>query len=129
MSRSPKLKIQSFIALMLLVFVGQTIAMPLMNCCMESENSISKSDEMTGHHAMHETDMSVHHQSEMVVTKHVHTEQVNCNHQCDVCLGTVLLVNFTAFTLKTAPAQLSNTYHFYLPLQSSDNPFRPPIFA
>ncbi len=112
---------------MLLVFVGQTVAMPLMSCCVETENMKSEAHEMSKHHAMHELDMPEHHQSEMTVNKHIHADEANCNHQCDVCLGTVLLGEFAAFTTQTASAQLNENYHFYLTTFSTDNPFRPPI--
>ena len=120
-------KIQSYLALMLLVFVGQTLAMPLMSCCVETENTKSESHEMGMHHAMHEIDMTDNHQLEMSVNKHEHSDNANCNHQCDVCLGTVLMGEFTAFTSQTDSAQLNETYHFYLATSSTDNPFRPPI--
>lgn len=118
---------------MLLVFVGQTVAMPLMSCCVETENTESEShemgmhDAMHVHNAMHEIDMTDNHQSEMSVNTHDHSDNANCNHQCDVCIGTVLLGEFAAFTTQTDSAQLNETYHFYLATSSTDNPFRPPI--
>ncbi len=126
-----RLKIQNIIALTLFVFVGQTVAMPLMNCCMENENTKPESHEMAKHHAMHAIDMPANNDSDMTVTNamHQHSDEVNCNHQCDICLGTVLLEEFAAISSQTASAQLDETYHFYLPASSTDNPFRPPIFA
>ena len=125
-----RLKIQSIIAVTLFVFVGQTVAMPLISCCMENENTKSEAHEMVQHHAMHEIDMPAHDDSVMSVTNtvHQHSDDANCNHQCDICLGTVLLAEFAAFSPQTASTQLNETYHFYLPASSTDNPFRPPIF-
>ncbi|MDC1436342.1 hypothetical protein N8303_03700 [Gammaproteobacteria bacterium] len=126
MSRS---KMHSYFILMLLVFAGQSIATPFMNCCMETENTKSEAHGMSSHHVMYEIEMLGHHQPEMSVNKHVHPDNDNCNHQCDACLGTVLAGEFSAFITQVASTQLNETYHFLLAVSLTDNPFRPPIFT
>lgn len=114
---------------MLLVFVGQTVAMPLLSCCVETENMTPASLAMSSQHALNETEMSDHHHSDMPSNKHAHAVEANCDHQCDLCLGSVLVEEFAAFTPQSASTQLNEIYYFHLPVSSKDNPFRPPIFT
>ena len=122
-------KTQKYLVLMLLIFAGQTVAMPFLDCCVDSENTSSDTQEITGHHEHNDITMSDHHPSEITFQKHDHADEANCNHQCDVCLGTVLLGEFTAFATQITPGELNELYHFILPTSSTDNPFRPPIFT
>lgn len=117
---------QRYLLLMLLVFAGQAVAMPFLDCCMATENTRAESEEINGHHDM---GMSDHHPSESAIHNNNHADETYCNHQCDVCMGTVLLVEFTAFTTQAASSQLNENYHLLLPVSSTDNPFRPPIFS
>ncbi len=126
MSRS---KTQKYLVLLLLVFAGQTVAMPFLVCCVATENTSTEFHELISHQGHHEIIMSEHHHSEMNINKHDHADEANCNHRCDVCLGTVLLGESTAFTTQSVPAQLNEIYHFILPTSLTDNPFRPPKFA
>lgn len=119
MSRSST---QKFIGLMLLVFAGQTFAMPFLDCCATNSDTVTDTLAMDADHDM---EMPTHHHSEMTT----HTDESLCNHQCDVCMGTVLLAEYTAFTALPAPKHVNEIYHFILPVSSTDNPFRPPIFA
>lgn len=128
MSAVTRYKSQKYILLMLLFFAGQTVAMPFLDCCVDTENTSSDTQEITSHHDHNDKGMSDNH-SDMNINKHEHADEANCNHQCEVCLGTVVVGEHAAFATQIVHVQLNKLYSFILPTSSTDNPFRPPIFA
>tara|TARA_R110002074_G_scaffold368492_1_gene542965 strand:+ start:1962 stop:2342 length:381 start_codon:yes stop_codon:yes gene_type:complete len=121
-----RLKTQKYLALMLLVFAGQTFAMPFLDCCAANEDIAGKTQKMDSHHDMA---MSAQHHSKASHHTNDQAGETYCNHQCDVCAGAVLLGEYASITRLPAPDHLNAIYHFILPISSSDNPFRPPISA
>ena len=105
---------------MLLIFTGQAIAMPLLDCCDTDYKLKSEMQDMDNNHDM---EMSSHHHSDMAN----HTGETYCNYQCDVCPGTILVEEFTDYSSQLQFSHLNMLYNFTLPFSSVDNLFRPPI--
>ncbi|MAM70647.1 MAG: hypothetical protein CMP91_05830 [Gammaproteobacteria bacterium] len=122
-----KLLSLKFALVIMLVFTGQSIAMPFLDCCESNDVRDSETHEMSmaDMDSSHDLNTSGKHHSSMAG----HNEDAFCNHQCDVCPGTILVTALTAYSPQMMHSPLNVLYDFTLVASTTDSPFRPPIFA
>lgn len=124
----------------LFAFCGQAMAMPFMTCCLELNDT--KLDSTESHSHMMRMNGNNHHQDahQLAMDKHAPNNHgsnmavehglANCNHHCDMCLGsatTQLIENIVA--VPKGALVPNATYSFFHSSTSTENPFRPPITA
>ncbi len=116
----------------LLLFCGQTLAASFLNCCagmaeMGNDFNHVSSDEMQhdSHNDLALVEADEPHSMSMGMSDH----KQECDHQCDFCIVTpIALEDFNKPHKLFRPA---NKFHYGLILSANttEAPFRPPIFA
>tara|TARA_R110000772_G_scaffold88104_6_gene183314 strand:+ start:92 stop:481 length:390 start_codon:yes stop_codon:yes gene_type:complete len=125
-------KTQYLLFLFLLIFCGQTVAMPLLSCCSAmSPNSGHGNSPHDGHMYQHQhMSMNASEQQMSDQMDMQEAENTQCDLHCEFCGVASLALPYSENQQKILLAQVNPSFYtFLLGSRFSENPFRPPIFA
>ena len=107
--------------ILLILFCGQALATPFLNCCEELDGS-NMHDSSMQHSAL---DMHKSHHEKMPSNS-----SFDCNQLCDFCAASILsLAKMSKTVLKNHNALFNAMDSLFIPFSNLEKPFRPPIFS
>lgn len=115
-------KYRNLISLMLLMYCGQALALPLLSCC-GFMNQILE-NEMLEHHD--HASMAMSSDKQQMISE---SDEFNFNFHCDYCgIASIVLVDIIDLHPQVL-AKHNSSYSFLLHSTANDSPFKPPISA